>query len=300
MISKILPIQNLILLMFIFCVEKQCIIVNQVYLQIINDIIRKLNSNIIFLINISDNFISKEEYISNAREEVKNFCSEFKKEIDANQFVKNTITPIACYLIRRYFIPTDFFEDPEFFIFDKTNISSDIFYKKKFIDLINSKSQDLQKYYDIRNNIQNIKNRRYEFHNEDFIYLRKIYNNNTSIYYIVMHKESLYIFMMKMINVDEFTKEINHEIEFCDHYSHRCMCPFYGFLKNDKGKIIGFIYEYMSNDSLQKYVENNPERIIKIFSMITINRLLQRIKYLHKNSLIQSITCTLNLKAASI
>lgn len=144
----------------------------------------------------------------------------------------------------------------------------------------------MQKYYDIRNNIQNIKNRKYEFHKEDFISLREIYNNNTSVYYIVMHKESLYIFMMKMINVDDITKEINHEIEFCDRYSHRCMCPFYGFLKNDKGKIIGFIYEYMSNNSLQEYVENNPERIFKIFSMITINRLLQGIKYLHTNSLI--------------
>ena len=57
----------------------------------------------------------------NIKEEIDNFCFNFISEIKVNNFVKDTIYPLAGYIIRSFFYPAYFFEDPSFFIFDENN-----------------------------------------------------------------------------------------------------------------------------------------------------------------------------------
>ncbi|KAK8881379.1 hypothetical protein M9Y10_004115 [Tritrichomonas musculus] len=120
------------------------------------------------------------------------------------------------------------------------------------------------------------------FKETDFIILRDLSIRYDSLFYLVIHRESLCVLMMKKINsYDKF----DHEIEFCMSYSHRCMTHFYGFVQNND-KITGFIYQFMCNGSLESYVNSNPEKINEIFCLTTINRITQAIMYLHSNSMI--------------
>lgn len=77
-----------------------------------------MKNNKISIINVNKESIddSKEEEL--AKREITNFCDNFQNEIKQNFFVKNTISPIVCYLIRRYFYPTEYFKDASFFDFD--------------------------------------------------------------------------------------------------------------------------------------------------------------------------------------
>ena len=132
------------------------------------------------------------------------------------------------------------------------------------------------------NNDINVK----QFQSDDFIILRTLYVNNLASFHLVIHIESLYIFMMKkFINTTGFSKEIDHEISFCENFSHRCFTPFYGFTKK-LGNITGIIYGYMCNGDPYSYFKNNYEKIGEIFKITVINRIFQGIKFLHKNSLI--------------
>ena len=89
---------------------------------------------------------------------------------------------------------------------------------------------------------------------------------------------------MKELNFSR-SQNNKHEIDFCSNYSHRCFTPFYGFLKNDD-KIVGFIYEFMCNDSLEHYFQQHAEECDDIVSMLMINRIFQGIEFLYKNNLI--------------
>ncbi|KAK8897434.1 hypothetical protein M9Y10_015382 [Tritrichomonas musculus] len=120
-----------------------------------------------------------------------------------------------------------------------------------------------------------------EFKKEDFIYLRTLSSGNNKLFSLAFHIESCYIFMIK--EDDNYDKE--NEINFCKSYSHRCMVHFYGFLKKQQ-KIIGFVYEFMCNNSLFTYVSNNAKHINEICALMIINRIYQGIDYLHSNNLI--------------
>ena len=118
----------------------------------------------------------------------------------------------------------------------------------------------------------------------------KLHSSSEVEYCLVMHKESLFVFMMKIIeNQTKYEKEIN----FCSKYSHRCLTKFYGFVKSKKKNIVGFIYEYMSNGNLEDYLKFSPSEITPIYVQISINRIFQGIDYLHSHSLAHS---SLNLK----
>lgn len=120
-----------------------------------------------------------------------------------------------------------------------------------------------------------------EFQEKEFIILRTIISNEKTSFYLAIHIQSFHVFMMKKLN----SFESEHEKNFCKNYSHHCLTHFYGFLiKEDK--IIGFIYEYMSNGSLDTYVSSNPDKINKLFVLMTIDRILEGLIYLHSNMLI--------------
>ena len=102
---------------------------------------------------------------------------------------------------------------------------------------------------------------------------------------MAIHLNSLYIFALKILKYSEKkVDKIEHESFFHENYSHRCFTKFYGILKHKKEKI-GFVYEYMCNDSLKFLKENHPEKIDDLYKLMTINRLFQGIEYLYKNSL---------------
>ena len=83
----------------------------------------------------------------------------------------------------------------------------------------------------VSNKVEGKTERNYkEFCEDDFIYLRSIHASERAIFNLVIHTESLYIFMMKKTN------EFQLEKDFCQNYFHRCFTPFYGFLKKKKGK----------------------------------------------------------------
>ena len=142
--------------------------------------------------------------------------------------------------------------------------------------------QDLELFKSKVNNKRKIKN----FREEEFIVLRSIMATDKASFYLVIHVESLYVFMMKKIgDQKEMIRETEHEIYFDENFSHRCLAPFYGFLKKGD-KTIGFIYEYMCNDSLKSFVSSNPDKVDDTFILLAINRIIQGIDYLHSNKLI--------------
>ncbi|KAK8883528.1 hypothetical protein M9Y10_042620 [Tritrichomonas musculus] len=131
-----------------------------------------------------------------------------------------------------------------------------------------------------------------EFKEEEFIVLRNITCKEESSISLVIHCDSLHIYAMKKIkNIKHKTKEIEHEIDFCSNYSHRVFTPFYGFVKSENNDdIIGFIYKYMSNNSLSSYLSSKKAYKEKdeddIFIMTTILRISSGIEYLQSKSLI--------------
>lgn len=101
--------------------RKKCVFINLIDSILIQKIITNLKekSEIIetnFDLYQEDNFQK-----NNIKEEIDNFCFNFISEIKVNNFVKDTIYPLAGYIIRIFFYPTYFFEDPSFFIFDENN-----------------------------------------------------------------------------------------------------------------------------------------------------------------------------------
>lgn len=120
-----------------------------------------------------------------------------------------------------------------------------------------------------------------KFFEDDFIILRNIYaKNEYGIYYLVINKKSLYVFLMKRFDENYLkTKEIMREIEFCK-YSHRCFSLFYGFLANRSSRKIGLIYEYMVNGSLKSFLINHQfdENEYDMYSLIAVNRIFEGIE----------------------
>ena len=114
-----------------------------------------------------------------------------------------------------------------------------------------------------------------DFRQKDFIILRQVDMSDKKVFLLVMNINNLGLFMMKKA---EYLNQ--HEIDFCNNYSHQCLCHFYGFVK-EKDRIVGFIYEFMSNGSLSKFLNKNY-----FYSFFTLIRVFEGISYLHSNSLI--------------
>ena len=277
----------------IICVEGKCLIIEQINYLLINEIFTKLIEMKIAVLNVTNSEINNgtgEEI--KAKQEIESFLSNFIDIINKNYFVAITIQSIVGYLIRRNFYPTEYFEDKSFFNFDKLQRDKEVNVRLKLSNLIFSfdnktklKQQDLKeivqqininKLYDTKYPI-------YEFNEKEFISLRKISINEKAKFNLAIHLETLHIFLLKILHHPDDGTENKHEIEFCKKYSHRCMSRFYGFMK-EKTKIIGFVYEYMSNGDLVSFI--NKEHYNEMFTLLAINRVFEGINYLHSNHLI--------------
>lgn len=104
----------------IFCVEGKCLIIESIEINKIKTITKIVKENGSSIINVSClNTNSDENSINNEiKEEINNFCKKFKSGINNNEFVRLTISSIACYIIRRYFYPTEYFNNHQFFYFE--------------------------------------------------------------------------------------------------------------------------------------------------------------------------------------
>ena len=272
----------------VICVEHQCIIIEEIDFKIFTKVINYLKEQQKIIVNVTvDDKNEEENDIKQIKEEIHNFCQN-QLEIKSNEFVSKTFQSVIGFLIRRYFYPTEFFQDKSFFDFDLQHNYNERLIRSEFIDLVDSKSLQHKNLLQMKEKIKRnqIEIHLTDFEEEDFIILRTIYFNIKYHFYLVIHKETLYVFLMKkIIYPNEITKEMKHEKYFDENYSHHCLCHFYGFLKN-KDKTIGFIYEFMCNGSLKSYVTSNRSKIDETFSLRTINRIFQGIEYLHSRCLI--------------
>ena len=221
------------------CIEEKCLIIERIEFKYFKKIINILNKIEISTINVNNDFSKCEEIKkeNEVNEEINNFILKFRQKIVNNEFVKITIRPIIGYLIRRFFYPTNFFKDTSFFSFNltpdskeqelRTLITDLLFTNKMFkVNINNIKLHKIL--YEIKiskEEINSTTKHLLEFQKEDFIILRKIYNNNRYVFNLVIHLKSLYIFMMK--ETLNFIEEEDHEKYFCENYSHRCFNKFY-------------------------------------------------------------------------
>ena len=273
-----------------FCCEDKFIIVKQINILIIKTLIEKLKDEKIEILNVSENInlFKKEPNEINAKNEIKNFCQYYQAEINKNKFIKSTISPIIGYTIRRFFYPNYFFKDSSFFDLYRASKSKEEMIKTKLFKLLFECKNNVQFVYqfihiiqEINMNINNIQGNAtniIEFKNEDFIKLRTIYTNQSAFYYLVIHRETFYIFLMK--DLCEPNKP-EYEIDFCNKYSNRCFTRFYGFIKQNR-MIKSLIYEFMCNNSLNEC----KDKFDSLFSLFTINRLYQGIRFLYSKNLI--------------
>ena len=268
----------------IICFEKTCLIIESIDIKVISKVLKKTNSKLINTSSPSFNTQQSKEY-QTVIEEINNFRHS-QPEIKNNDFIQYTINPILTFIVRRYFCPSSYFKDPSFFIFDNRQGSLETNLRKKMqfkeYDENEHKKIDLKTIINCVDSINNTINKSNNFFTEEeFIVLRTM-SKSSSIFQIVIHKASLYIFILKKSNdCDHFQREI----DFNQSYSHRCLTPSYGFLI-ENGKITGILYEYMTNDNLENYFKENDSKITEIYSFLAMNRILQGIDYLHSNHMI--------------
>lgn len=225
--------------------EKECIIIEQANKTFINSLFATLILQYnISVLNVEDK--TKKLYKQDDQDEILNFCKYFKDEIKLNEFVKMTISSIAGYLIHRYFYPNNFFVDQSFFNYKSNSDTTD-------------------------------------FQEEDFIFLKEISMTKKAKFSLCLHLDTFYIFFVKNILNFSYKKEIRREKYFCQICKNENFNKFYGFLKKE-GEINGFVYEYMSNGSLQEYVELG--KIDPNFALTAINRLYYALLFLRSCNLI--------------
>lgn len=95
----------------------------------------------------------------------------------------------------------------------------------------------------------------YEFKENDFVFLDNLLNGSN--FNLVVDKETLHIFLMKDV------KDKKREIYFCENYKHRIFTRVYGFIKDENNETIKIIYEYMSNDNLERFIKKRKIKLIK-------------------------------------
>lgn len=97
------------------------LITEQNNLSVIKSLINKLQDKEITVLNAGPKFDILEKTSSEKwlKEEIDNFCHDFQSEINQNEFVKATISPVAGKIIRRFFYPSHYFKYSSFFNFYK-------------------------------------------------------------------------------------------------------------------------------------------------------------------------------------
>lgn len=260
----------------IICVEKKCILIETDFIKQIHDILKKINTNIL---NSNNEFDFDFELIGKNGEvvdEISSFCEYYTGFIKNIEYIKIIIRSMSAFLICRYFYPSKCFTDQSFFSFgqEQNQNESDQYKNFYYFDIIEK----------IKNDQKELK-KNYEFQYNDFIKLRQICHNKYATFDLVIHKETFYIFLMKKIFNHSDRKPIDNEINFCENYSYRCFTSFYGFLK-EKSKITGFIYEFMSNGQLDKFINNHKEEIDEKFIYSLMFRIVGAIKYFNTKNII--------------
>ena len=276
----------------VICVEDYCLFIESVNNQIVNEILQlfdpknRLNSSI-------KNTTTKEYFPDKLGNKViQTFLSKFRYSFKDNQFVKITISSIACYLIRRHFYPTHFFKNPNFFKFNENQENYEDNVKRKLTSFF--VIQDKNDLKPLSNEISSketlyceknqMKKQFFEFNEDDFIsFYDMSYGNSLSKVEFCFHIKFLHLFAVKKI----FGSKEDHEkeLDFVENHRHRCFLPFCGYIKKS-GEIKGIVYEYMSNGSLLSYVNHHGKQIDELFSFLTIFRISEGINYLQQNDLI--------------
>ncbi|KAK8837928.1 hypothetical protein M9Y10_035870 [Tritrichomonas musculus] len=232
----------------IFCVEKQCVIINSINKPLILEVIDEIQSP---KIDCSYNY---EFYaIDHLDEEITNFSDHFIPKSQYSDFIRLTIRSISAFIIRRHFYPSYLFKDKSFFSFQH-------FLKNEKI------SEQIT------------------FNEKDFIFLRTIYCKDNKTIFLVIHIDSLCIFALKKVTGQR--EKLEREAEFYKSYYHRCFVPFYGFISNEK--YFGFVYEFMCNGNLHNIILNSNKfsffylfmSMIRIFQAINY---LHSNNYIHRD-----------------
>ncbi|KAK8840395.1 hypothetical protein M9Y10_030956 [Tritrichomonas musculus] len=279
----------------IICIEKECIIIEQINISLITHIIETLKKQHLSIINVNNKKGNLKYDDISIIDETCKFCESFVQEIIQNRFVEITLPTIAGFLIRRHFCPTNYFKDQSFFFFNEESILKEEETKKKMVDFLFSKSsKDFNTFNDqfmmliSEFDNSNCQINHQEFNEKEFIKLRQIYSNEKALFYLAIHYETLQVFMMKKLQKED--RQTLHEIDFCKNYSSRYMAKFYGFMTENE-KTTGFIYRFMSKGSLSFY----DDEIDELCMLTTISRIFQGINYLQDNCLIHR-----DLKPANI
>lgn len=276
----------------VICFEGKCVIIESIKKEIIIQILNETKS---VLINVSKN-IEDKSLLSEIQELYKSNTVEKKNNI----FLQLTYKPVSSFFIRRHFYPSYFFKDTSFFSFDQKYRTFDLESKKSISNLLLLNNQDqfddgFATFFS-ESFFENFKKSCFEddgqisihkFSQSDFVFLRKIFSNDVYNFYLAIHIESLYIFMVKKLINDFQKKGFDNEYDFCEKIKHRCITRFYGFFY-EENRIKGFVYEFMCNGPLDKYILNNKKtnQSYDLFIFMTICRLFQGLNHLHSNQII--------------
>ncbi|OHT15497.1 hypothetical protein TRFO_02806 [Tritrichomonas foetus] len=169
-----------------------------------------------------------------------------------SRFLYISLNSVLNYAIRRFYYPTDAYDDPSFF---------GKFYTGKFT---------LFKIYD------------------RFLEIRSFAQGGTGTVSLGIHKSSGYLVAMKLmlakshIKNDPKLKRYNSELNFYKTHRHPSIVHCFGYCKHGNNAI--FIQDYMCNGSLKKYCQGEPlDPTLKTQAVLQI---LFGIDYLHSTGFI--------------
>ncbi|OHT02318.1 hypothetical protein TRFO_07136 [Tritrichomonas foetus] len=203
-------------------------------------------------------------------EETKNFFVYFYSKISCNSILLQLIKPLSAYSIRRYY-------------FKSSSFRNDSFFQSKF----HQKNYFLENYQN-----PNL----IEFKENDFIFLRSIYQGSSNTVNLYIHKETLYLMVIKSQNFpnseteDDKTKNDNNGKEkvienerinfgkyFADNIQHPFIVKCFGFIR--KKNNFWFVYDFMSNGNLSSCIKSLSDKK----KTLLILRILCALNYLHLN-----------------
>lgn len=272
------------------CSEQKCLIIESINK---NEFLAAISGIQAFFIDTSEGSNLSQEI----KKEINSFTHYFKNYIQENDFFLTTIRPIGCYLIRRFYLTSNNFQDSSFFSFNHNKNTKENEFKTKFIEFFKNQS-NLEKdqsnqILDFVTNIEkDFKNEEEEI-NEEITYFDmnkfieiKIIDGYHSV---VFHVETMRVFLIKKLDYSINAKNNQREIDFCINYQNNCFMKFYGFVKSKKNDKI--IYQFLCNNTLSSKVKYMNE--FHLFPLII--RLFRGISYLHSHSLIHRDLHSLNI-----